>query len=184
MTAHQAQPPVTVNVFVRRFSATRLGASRARGFALRQLDDWGIAYGAPLSDDVALLVAELAANAALHGRVQGRDFELRLLYEQATAVVRVEVSDTHPRRPDPSAVTVTATAADADAECGRGLHLVGAVAFRWGVSDRTGPGKTVWAETRPVGVPDGLEEGPEGDAYAGGHSGGPSYPGCPVDQRP
>lgn len=165
MTAHQAQPPVTVNVFVQRFSATRLGASRARGFALRQLDDWGIAYGAPLSDDVALLVAELAANAALHGRVQGRDFELRLLYEQATAVVRVEVSDTHSRRPDPSA----ATAAEADAECGRGLHLVGAVAFRWGVSDRTGPGKTVWAETRPVGVPEGLEW-PEGDGYAGGCS--------------
>ncbi|MGW8488399.1 ATP-binding protein [Streptomyces sp. NPDC055886] len=144
------------------FSATRLGASRARGFALRQLDDWGIAYGAPLSDDVALLVAELAANAALHGRVQGRDFELRLLYEQATAVVRVEVSDTHSRRPDPSAVTATA----ADAECGRGLHLVGAVAFRWGVSDRTGPGKSVWAETRPVGVPEG-PEWPEGDVYGG-----------------
>ncbi|WP_405987499.1 ATP-binding protein [Streptomyces sp. NBC_00872] len=101
--------------------------------------------GAPLHDTVAVIVAELAANAARHGRVPGRNFELRLLYEHETAVVRVGVSDTHPRRPDPSSVGM----ADPEADGGRGLALVEAVAYRWGVDDRTGPGKTVWAQTEP-----------------------------------
>jgi anti-sigma regulatory factor (Ser/Thr protein kinase) len=147
MTARQAQQNVTVSVFAETFAATRLGARLARKCAVGQLDDWGIPSGAPLSDTVALLVAELAANAARHGRVPGRNFELRLLYEHETAVVRVEVSDTHPRRPDPSAVTM----AGPDADGGRGLPLVEAVAHRWGVDERTGPGKTVWAQTAPVG---------------------------------
>ncbi|WCD99206.1 ATP-binding protein [Streptomyces sp. HUAS 31] len=147
MTAPQAQPPVTVRVFTQAFPATSLGASLARRFALVRLDDWGIPPGAPLRDTVALLLAELAANAARHGRVPGRNFELRLLYERETAVVRIEVSDTHQRRPDPSAVGM----ADLDADGGRGLALIEAVAHRWGVDDRTGPGKTVWAETEPVG---------------------------------
>ncbi|MFE9763254.1 ATP-binding protein [Streptomyces sp. NPDC005808] len=150
MTAQQAQraqPPVTVSVFVQWFPATRLGASLARRFAVGQLGGWGVPPGAPLSDTVALLVAELAANAARHGRVPGRNFELRLSYEHETAVVRVEVSDTHLRRPDPSAVVMAAT----DADGGRGLALVDAIAHRWGVDDRIGPGKTVWAQTAPVG---------------------------------
>ncbi|MGW6096975.1 ATP-binding protein [Streptomyces sp. NPDC055157] len=148
MTAQQTQPSVIVSVFTHAFSATRLGASLARRCATGQLGDWGVPLGAPLHDTVALLVAELAANAARHGRVPGRNFELRLLYTHETAVVRIEVSDTHPRRPDPSSVGM----ADPDADGGRGLALVEAVAHRWGVDDRTGPGKTVWAETGPVGA--------------------------------
>ncbi|QNS04350.1 ATP-binding protein [Streptomyces xanthii] len=146
MTSQQAQPTVTVSVFTHTFPATRLGASLARRFASRQLGGWGISPGAPLHDTVALIVAELAANAARHGRVPGRNFELRLLYEHKTTVVRIEVSDTHPRRPDPSSVGM----ADPEADGGRGLALVEAVAHRWGVDDRTGPGKTVWAQTEPV----------------------------------
>ncbi|WP_406093328.1 ATP-binding protein [Streptomyces sp. NBC_01013] len=149
MTALQSQPPVTVSPFVQRCSATRLGATLARRLAVWKLDVWGIPYGSPLSDTVALLVAELAANAVLHGRVPGRDFELRLSYAHTTGVVRVEISDTHEARPDPSAVEQP----DAVAEGGRGLLIVEAVACRWGVSDRGGPGKTVWAETGPAGVP-------------------------------
>jgi hypothetical protein len=34
----------------------------------------------------------------------------------------------------------------ADEDHGRGLLLVDALAARWGVTDRVGPGKTVWAE--------------------------------------
>jgi anti-sigma regulatory factor (Ser/Thr protein kinase) len=141
---------VTVSLFTQRFAATRRGAGLARKFTVRRLDDWGIGRDTPLSDTVALLVAELAANAALHGRVPGRDFELCVRYSCETAVVRVEVSDTHPQRPDPTRVVQ----ADADAEGGRGLHLVEALATRWGVDDRTGPGKTVWAETGPVDAAD------------------------------
>ncbi|NJA55276.1 ATP-binding protein [Streptomyces sp. NEAU-H3] len=99
--------------------------------------------GSPLSGTVALL----AASAARHGRVPGRHFALRLHYEHTNAAVRVQVPDTHPRRPDPTTVAM----ADADAEEGRGLALVATVADRRRVENRTGPGKTVWAATRPAG---------------------------------
>ncbi|MEU3529503.1 ATP-binding protein [Streptomyces sp. NPDC038707] len=91
-----------------------------------------------------LVVAELAANAVLHGRVPGRDFELRLSFDRAAGVVRVEVSDTHPVRPQPNGPA--APSRPLDAEGGRGLLLVAAVATRWGVGERRGPGKAVWAE--------------------------------------
>ncbi|WP_329028558.1 MULTISPECIES: ATP-binding protein [unclassified Streptomyces] len=149
MTPLQEQRPVTASVFTQRYSATRRGAALARRLALWQLDAWGIPYGTSLSDTVALLVAELAANAVLHGRVPGRDFELRLVHTSETGVVRVEVSDTHDARPDPLLVSQP----DADADGGRGLLIVDAVATSWGVRDRVGPGKTVWAEaatTLPV----------------------------------
>nr|WSW67193.1 ATP-binding protein [Streptomyces sp. NBC_00995] len=145
MTALQAQPPVTVRVFAQRCSATRLGATLARRLAVWKLDVWGIPYGSQLSDTVALLVAELAANAVLHGRVPGRDFELRLVHTYGTGVVRVEISDTHEARPDPAA----ASRPDPEAEGGRGLLVVREIAARWGVRDRLGPGKTVWAEAGP-----------------------------------
>lgn len=142
MPAPQAQEAVIVRVFVQRFSATRCGARLARRLAVHRLDLWGVPYGSPTSDTVALVVAELGANAVLHGRVPGRDFELRLRCDRAAGVVRVEVSDTHPsnpKRPEPALDP-------ADADGGRGLFLVEAVAARWGVDERTGPGKTVWAE--------------------------------------
>ncbi|GHE54139.1 hypothetical protein GCM10018785_24530 [Streptomyces longispororuber] len=155
MTTSQVEPPLAIHESRHSFPATRLGASLARRAAVARLDDWGIPPGSPLSDTAALLVAELAANAARHGRVPGRNFELRLLHKQAraTAVVRMEVSDTHPRRPAPATVSM----ADPDAEGGRGLALVAAVADDWGVEDRTGPGKTVRAQARPADTPDPAE---------------------------
>nr|WP_202919763.1 ATP-binding protein [Streptomyces adustus] len=142
MPAPQAQEAVTVSVFVQRFSATRRGARLARRLAAHRLDVWGVPYGSPVSDTVALVVAELAANAVLHGRVPGRDFELRLRCDRTAAVVRVEVADTHMGRPEPR----RSGAGPADADGGRGLLLVATVATRWGVDARSGPGKTVWAE--------------------------------------
>lgn len=143
MPTPRAQEAVTVSVFVQRFSATRRGARLARRLATHRLDLWHVPYGSPASDTVALVVSELAANSVLHGRVPGRDFELRLVCDRTAGVVRVEVSDTHPGRPSPSA----SQAQDpADSEGGRGLLLVEAVAARWGVDERPGPGKTVWAE--------------------------------------
>ncbi|MEV6795194.1 ATP-binding protein [Streptomyces sp. NPDC051320] len=139
MSASRAQGAVAVSSFVQRFSATRRGARLARRLATHQLNGWGLAYGNPVSDSVALLVAELAANSVLHGRVPGRDFELRLMYDRAAGVVRIEVSDTHPAQP-------ARVRRPEDADGGRGLVLVEAVAARWGVSERVGPGKTVFAE--------------------------------------
>ncbi len=126
-------------MFVQRFSATRQGARLARLLAGHQLYMWGIPYGSRLGQAVELVVAELAANAVLLGRVPGRGFELRLVRDEGARTVRVEVSDTHPGRPERGAAPV-------DADGGRGLVLVESVTSRWGVAARSAPGKAVWAE--------------------------------------
>ncbi|MEU7034753.1 ATP-binding protein [Streptomyces sp. NPDC046237] len=120
--------------FVLRLSATRRGARLARLLAVQQLRDWGV----PDPSAAELVVAELAGNAASHGRVPGRDFEVRM--EREDDHVRIEVSDTRgDREPRPVAVPD---------EGGYGLLLVSALADAWGVKDRS-VGKTVWA-TVPV----------------------------------
>jgi len=136
------QPPVTVRAFVQRLSATPRGARLARHLALNQLHDWGFPHGTPVSDAVAVIVAELAANAVTHGRVPGRDFELRLAL--VTGSIRVEVTDTRTeaRPPAPGAVR-NPPSLD---EHGRGLVLVDALADRWEVLDRAPLGKSVRAE--------------------------------------
>ncbi|MEV6753118.1 ATP-binding protein [Streptomyces sp. NPDC051214] len=83
-------------------------------------------------------MAELAANAVTHGRVPGRDFELRLTFGESA--LRVEVDDTRGECGPALALQVAPT----DAESGRGLLLVAALADAWGVDERE-VGKTVWA---------------------------------------
>jgi anti-sigma regulatory factor (Ser/Thr protein kinase) len=139
MTALRPQAPSPLPAFAQRLSATRRGARLARLLAEQQLVDWGVPRGTAAFDAAALVVAELASNAVLHGRVAGRDFSLRLVRDDARGVVRVEVSDTHPAQPARVMPSATEPA-------GRGLVLVDALATRWGVLDRVGPGKTVWAE--------------------------------------
>ncbi|MGW1812739.1 ATP-binding protein [Streptomyces sp. NPDC002125] len=139
MPAPHTQSPASLRVFAQRFSATRRGARLARLLAGLQLVEWGCPAGTDDHDAVAIVVAELAANAVLHGRVPGRDFALLLTYDDERRVVRIEASDTHPASP-------ARVARAADDEQGRGLVLVDALATRWGVRDRVGPGKTVWAE--------------------------------------
>lgn len=130
-----------------RLSATPCGARLARYLARNQLHDWGIPYDSPTADAVAVIVAELAAIAVTHGRVPGRDFELRL--SLITGSVRVEVTDT--RGELPAAVRSAGPLDDG----GRGLLLVEALADRWEVLDREPPpGKTVRAEVDvPAGPP-------------------------------
>ncbi|MFF9913925.1 ATP-binding protein [Streptomyces sp. NPDC013457] len=123
--------------FVLRLSATRRGARLARLFAVQQLRDWGV----PDPSAAELVVAELAGNAATHGRVPGRDFEVRMAREDDH--VRIEVSDARGEcAPRPVAVPD---------EGGYGLLIVSALADAWGVKDRC-VGKTVWA-TVPYGRP-------------------------------
>ncbi|MEE1943307.1 ATP-binding protein [Streptomyces sp. TRM 70361] len=134
------QSAVTVRVFTQRFSSTPLGARLARHLAAHRLHEWGVPYGSALSDSVASIVAELTANAATHGRVPGRDFELRLGLGPRTLLI--DVSDARGGcRP---AAGVPAPPPDADG--GRGLLLVEALADRWEVRDREPSGKTVHAE--------------------------------------
>ncbi|MGQ4384671.1 ATP-binding protein [Streptomyces sp. SAS_270] len=117
-------------------SPTPRGARLARLLATEWLRTWDLPPGS--TDTAAHLVAELAANAATHGRLPGRDFRLAL--HATTDVLRIEVTDTRgddlPRRQPPSP----------DAVSGRGLLLVEALADRWGVELGPVPRKTVWAE--------------------------------------
>ncbi|MGW1210301.1 ATP-binding protein [Streptomyces sp. NPDC002499] len=130
-------------MFFQQLSATRRGARLARHLATHQLDVWGIPFGSALSDTVALVVAELASNAVLHARVPGRDFALRL--EHRADALRIEVADARGDR-GPVAAAPTTTDTTADHDHGRGLVIVDALASRWGVTDRSGPGKIVWVE--------------------------------------
>ncbi|MEV7141077.1 ATP-binding protein [Streptomyces tauricus] len=145
-------------MFTQRFSSTPLGARLARQLALYRLHRWNIPYGTVASDNAALLVAELAANAVTHGRVTGRDFELALTLCGEPAfpgpapgtdtgpgrLLRIDVTDLRGecRPPGPG----TLPAPDASAVGGRGLMLVEALADRWEILDRLPTGKTVRAE--------------------------------------
>ena len=86
-------------------------------------------------DTAALLTTELVSNAIRH-----TGDELSLTVRLGAGRLRVCVSDTSHRRPQ----LVQASARDTS---GRGLHLVEALADRWGVDpDGRGLGKTVWFE--------------------------------------
>lgn len=110
-------------------------------------------------DPARQIVAELAANAATHGRVPGRDFRLVLYASPDT--LRIEVTDTRPERiPAPQHPSP-------EAESGRGLVLVEAFADRWGVAEGPAPRKTVWAE---LDFPGGaLQESPTGAQWIAPH---------------
>ncbi|MER6556334.1 ATP-binding protein [Streptomyces sp. NPDC001027] len=126
-----------------RFSSTPRGARLARLIASQQMDAWGWPYGTAVNDTVELITAELAANAVTHGRVPGRDAELRLHRDDDTGHVRVEVTDVRGER---LPVQEPGTDGRQLADGGRGLTLVAALAEDWGVAPRPGaPGKTVWA---------------------------------------
>ncbi|MFG3250630.1 ATP-binding protein [Streptomyces sp. NPDC048187] len=140
--------------FAVQLSATRRGARLARLLTERQLDDWGVP-----SEGAVQVVAELAANAVLHGRVPGRDFRLALRLLPGGAL-RVEVTDARGDR-----VPCLPGPASDEAEAGRGLRIVAAYADRWGVREGPAPSKTVWAELPPGrGRPPGLDGEPEGRA--------------------
>jgi anti-sigma regulatory factor (Ser/Thr protein kinase) len=127
------QPGSPLRNFSVLLSPTPRGARLARLLATEQLRAWGL----PL-DPAQLIVAELATNAATHGRVAGRNFQLLLYVVGRT--LRVEVTDTRGDR------LPRLQPADATEEAGRGLTLVAALADRWGVAHGLPPRKTVWAE--------------------------------------
>ncbi|WP_405871960.1 ATP-binding protein [Streptomyces sp. NBC_00005] len=116
-------------------SPTPRGARIAHLLAAEQLRTWEV----PL-EKATQVVAELAANAATHGRVPGRDFRVTLYIVADT--LRIEVSDTRGDR------LPRLAPGGLEAESGRGLVLVDALADRWGVAEGPYPRKTVWAELR------------------------------------
>ncbi|GAA2399266.1 ATP-binding protein [Streptomyces glaucosporus] len=151
---HLATPQETgsVRTFAQRLSSTRRGARLARLLAAGQLRAWPLPPS--VADRAEQVVAELAANAALHGRVRGRDFRIALTLNGVTGVLLVEVTDTRgDKTPEPG------PAPGPDSESGRGLLLVDALADRWGTDPYPPGGKTVWAEFDPPPRPAGNASG-------------------------
>ncbi|MGP9019199.1 ATP-binding protein [Streptomyces sp. BR1] len=140
MNQESTQLPAPARHFSVLLSPTPRGARLARLLAAEWLRTWELPYGT--AGDAAHIVAELAANAATHGRLAGRDFLLALRVDGG--VLRIEVTDTRgDELPRPQAPST-------DSASGRGLLLVEALATRWGVTPGPVPRKTVWAE---LGVP-------------------------------
>lgn len=85
----RAQHPHVDRAFTVLLSPTRRGARLARLLTVAHLGAWGLPSEA---ETAAHIVAELAANATVHGRVKGRDFQLGLTVGGGT--LRIEVTDT------------------------------------------------------------------------------------------
>lgn len=136
-------PPLTTPspTFTQLFSSTRRGARLARLLGVAELRSWCVPHG--LAERAECVIAELGANAVLHGRVPGRCFRLSLAFDPSAGRLRVEVSDA---RGDirPQAATDDADR-DALRSGGRGLVLVAALADRWECVPHPPGGKTVRA---------------------------------------
>ncbi|MEU7121340.1 ATP-binding protein [Streptomyces zaomyceticus] len=130
------QVPVPAHDFGVLLSPTTRGARLARLLAVEWLRSRELPYG--VAEAAAQIVAELATNAATHGRVGGRNFRLALRI--SPKALRIEVTDTRGER------LPRAQPASPEGDSGRGLLLVEALADRWGVEVGPVPGKTVWAE--------------------------------------
>lgn len=91
MHASTPQIHATARTFAQRLSSTRRGARLARLLAVERLTAWDISPR--VIERAEHVVAQLAANAALHGRVQGRDFLLALTLDDAAGTLRISVSD-------------------------------------------------------------------------------------------
>ncbi|MEV6796654.1 ATP-binding protein [Streptomyces sp. NPDC051320] len=136
---HKPLAPTSPTRFSRLFPTTRRGAHTARHAAERWLTD-KLTADQPACDDLLatapLLIAELTANAALHGQVHGRTARLVVMLDATT--LRIEVSDARADR-------LPLRCPDTGGESERGLLLVEALAAEWGVRPYSPDGKTVWA---------------------------------------
>ncbi|SEQ90440.1 ATP-binding protein [Streptomyces radiopugnans] len=143
----QAGP--TVAVFTQLLSSTRRGARLARLLTVTELLSWEVPRD--LAERAELVVAELAANAVLHGHVPGRCFRLALTYEPSAGRLTVDVTDARgeskPRVPAPEAGPDDGPDAEADPlrTGGHGLTLVTALADHWDCVPHPPGGKTVRA---------------------------------------
>jgi hypothetical protein len=123
----------------RLWPATPEGVHDARHALVATLDTWGGEWGGQsLVDSAALVLTELMANAQRHAWVPGRSIGTTFHPVPAGVLIQVHDADGDSR---PALADATA-----DDEQGRGLMIVNAITHgQWGVSDRQGPGKSVWA---------------------------------------
>jgi anti-sigma regulatory factor (Ser/Thr protein kinase) len=112
------------------FPADPQSVGAARRFALRAIRQLG---ADALSDDVTLVVSELATNAVLHARTA---FTVSL--DRDGDRLRVAVSDGSAARPRIRRVS------DLDSSTGRGLAMIARLSAAWGVEPAAGDGKATW----------------------------------------
>ena len=117
--SHALELPVTVG-----------SASQARDFVLQHLADHDLSY---LTDDVQLVVSELATNALVHARTPFT-VSLRALDRSVLLTVR------------DGAMSGPMVVAPRNLDLGgRGMMIVQGLSRDWGVSVDAGGGKSVWA---------------------------------------
>ncbi|MEU9435735.1 ATP-binding protein [Streptomyces sp. NPDC048252] len=114
------------------FEAAPAEVRLLRRAAVEQLSRWGTPVAV---DEAELLVTELATNVVKH---VGEGASATLILEWRGERLRFELHDKSRAVPSPGT-------ADCDAECGRGLHLLAALAVDWGTV-LTAVGKAVWCE--------------------------------------
>jgi anti-sigma regulatory factor (Ser/Thr protein kinase) len=102
--------------------------------AARRFAEQALTATHPRIEDALVIVSELASNAVRHAR-SGFRLEVDLTGDR----VRIEVADHGAGWPTPS------DGAPMPTNGGMGLHLVEALADRWGAVERP-DGKLVWAE--------------------------------------
>lgn len=103
-----------------------------RRAAATQLGQWGVPT---VGDATQLVVTELATNVIKH---VGEGSPATLILEWKRERLRVEMHDKSSSLP-------ALRTADCEAECGRGLHMLAAMAVGWGTAV-TALGKAVWCE--------------------------------------
>lgn len=133
---------------VRRWRRHPSSVGLARLELRKALAGWGLTA---MEDSAVLVLSELVTNSVRHARVpSGREIETRFLPTGLPVPdgLRIEVHDASAQRP-------CRRAGELDACDGRGLLIVDAPADAWGVSDRVGVGKLVWAVWRPADGGDG-----------------------------
>ncbi|MFD5251286.1 ATP-binding protein [Streptomyces bobili] len=115
------------------FPRRRTTPRTARKFVVATLTEWG---ETSRLDDMRLCASELVTNAVLHGAPVGRLVLVRV--ESLDEQLRIEVHDSGENTP-------TQCVPEESAMDGRGLLIVSTTADSWGVEERTGSGKCVWA---------------------------------------
>ncbi len=134
------------------------------------------------SCSVALVVAELAANAVCHGRLRGRNFHVRVDYEGPASRFRIEVS------------TLCSAGRPSTRRCHRRTRSRGVASSWWSAWRRSGGGaprnpigKIVWAEVAVGRLPAGtgrLGDDQELPAGGTGPAGGVGHLPCDVGDEP
>ncbi|MEV4436124.1 ATP-binding protein [Streptomyces sp. NPDC049585] len=129
----ERQPEIAKGQEVKRFwPRHRRCVGLARAELRKALADWGLAL---LEDTALVVLSELMTNAVVHAKVSpGR--QIATSFRREADGVRIAVDDASEVRP---------VLRPQDPESGRGLHLVSLLSAQWGVDDRAGVGKTVWA---------------------------------------